>query len=477
MDVLEKALLVDELQHLIDGLNNEKTSLFEIAKAKQRIKDICASCDDPAFQQQVTPFKQFILNEEFSADDLASYGFSMTYRGTYNFMGRVENALFASADMGWAALRQAQLWQVWVIRPALSFLKSPWLNSSTDALQWLQNHAHEYIKTDHELQHLIPVLQPLDQHLSDQDQQASSDALARLKQESANFQSQLDAIIQDKIRTVPESVAAPVPTENRIKPGFRHSAKPSPHLNKAQPLALNDFNLDGLICRLERIDARTFPSLYRADLHNEIDQNIKIDWLYLKAENEAQPIWESAQVFVAEQLYAQGQFSHYVVLVGTHNVEYAITILQAYTDQRHTRTSSIHQTSWSHFKQHYHQHESLFNECIMNGTLVWQRDQRVYPYIPASFINTQKFIPFEETSATFFTPVILLRERQKIRVIHGLERVKLSSEDQAYPYLLLDRSDGYTWQLIRQVISRLPQPISVHDLYQALENSMPVESS
>ena len=100
MDVLEKALLVDELQHLIDGLNNEKTSLFEIAKAKQRIKDICASCDDPAFQQQVTPFKQFILNEEFSADDLARYGFSMTYRGTYNFMGRVENALFASADMG-----------------------------------------------------------------------------------------------------------------------------------------------------------------------------------------------------------------------------------------------------------------------------------------------------------------------------------------------------------------------------------------
>lgn len=67
--------------------------------------------------------------------------------------------------------------------------------------------------------------------------------------------------------------------------------------------------------------------------------------------------------------------------------------------------------------------------------------------------------------------MILLRERQKIRVLHGSERVKLSSEDQAYPYLLLDRADGYTWQLIRQVISRLPQPISVHDLYQALENA------
>ncbi|WP_038344688.1 hypothetical protein [Acinetobacter sp. A47] len=470
MDVLEKALLVDELKHLIAGLQNNKTSLFEIAKSKQRIKDICASCDDPAFQAQVMPFKAFILNEEFSADDLARYGYSLTYRGSYNFMGRVENALFASADMGWAALRQAQLWQVWVIRPALSFLKSPWLNSTTEALQWLQNHASEYLKTDQQLQHLIPVLEPVHDPSSQVQQVNPADALARIKQETAHFQSQLNAIIQDKIRTVPEAASAPASTENRIKPGFRQTPQPSPHLNKAQPLALNDFNLDGLICRLERVDARTFPSLYRVDLHNDIDQNIKIDWLYLKAENEAQPIWESAQIFVAEQLYAQGQFSHYVVLVGTHSVEYAITILQAYTDQRHTRTSSIHQTSWVNFRQHYHQHESLFNECIMNGTLVWQRDQRVYPYIPASFINTQKFIPFEETAATFFTPVILLRERQKIRIIHGQERVKLSSEDQAYPYLLLDRSEGYTWQLIRQVISHLPQPISVHDLYQALEN-------
>ena len=82
MDVLEKALLVDELKTLIDGLNDNKTSLFEIAKSKQRIKDICASCDDPAFQDQLLPFKQFIQNEEFSAEELAEYGYVMTYRGT-----------------------------------------------------------------------------------------------------------------------------------------------------------------------------------------------------------------------------------------------------------------------------------------------------------------------------------------------------------------------------------------------------------
>lgn len=429
MDVLEKALLVDELKTLVDGLNDDKTSLFEIAKSKQRIKDICASCDDPHFQDQLSPFKEFILNEEFSANDLALYGYTLTYRGTYNFMGRVENALFASADMGWAALRQAQHWQVWVIRPALSFLKSPWLNSSKDALQWLQSHASEYVKTDYELQNLIPILEPI--QADDAEKAANKDSLSIIKEQTAQFKSQLDAIIQEKIQ--PAQITPSAQATARVKPSFRQSSVASANLNKAKPLALNDFSLDGLICRLERIDARTFPSLYRVDLHNEIDQNIKIDWLYLKAENEAQPLWGSAQIFIAEQLYAQGQFSHYVVLVGTHSVEYATTILQAYTDQRHTRTSSIHQTSWNNFKRHYHQHETLFNECIMNGTLVWQRDQRVYPYIPASFINTQKFIPFDETAATFFTPVILLRERQKIRVIHGLERVKLSNEDQAYP--------------------------------------------
>ncbi|MDR7018017.1 hypothetical protein [Acinetobacter sp. 3657] len=474
MDVLEKALLVDELQHLIEGLNDDKTSLFEIAKSKQRIKDICASCDDPAFQDQITPFKAYIQNEEFSTDELSSHGYAMTYRGTYNFMGRVENALFASADMGWAALRQAQHWQVWVIRPALSFLKSPWMNSSQHALQWLKNHASEYVKTDHELQHLIPVLEPISQNStssSSSNQSIHTDPLSLIKEETAQFQSQLDAIIQERI----QPVSAPKTTA--VKANLKQTTATSSNLNKAKPVALNDFNLDGLVCRLERINARTFPSLYRVDLHNEIDQNIKIDWLYLKAENDVQPVWESAQIFIAEQLYAQGQFSHYVVLIGTHSIEYAISVLQSYTNPLHTQTSSIHQTHWINFKQHYHQHESLFNQCIMNGTLIWQRDQRVYPYIPASFVNTQKFIPFEETSATFLTPVILLRERHKIRVIHGAERIKLSNEDQAYPYLLLDRADGYTWQLIRQAISRLPQPISVHDLYQALENSALSEST
>ena len=70
----------------------------------------------------------------------------MTYRGTFNFMGRVENALLLLGTWAGQPYRQAQHWQVWVIRPALSFLKSPWMNSSQDALKWLQRHASDYVK-------------------------------------------------------------------------------------------------------------------------------------------------------------------------------------------------------------------------------------------------------------------------------------------------------------------------------------------
>ena len=77
---------------------------------------------------------------------------------------------------------------------------------------------------------------------------------------------------------------------------------------------------------------------------------------------------------------------------------------------------------------------------------VWQRNDRSYPYIPASFINTQKVYSFEETTATF-NACDFAQRAPKIRVLHGSERVKLSSEDQAYPYLFI-RSCRWLYMVI-----------------------------
>ena len=226
--------------------------------------------------------------EEFSKQDLEDYGFSMTYRGTYNFMGRVESALFASADMGWAALRQSQHWQIWVIRPSLSFLKSPWMTSTQEALEWLKKHSREFIRTDEELKIIIPVLEA---HNEIPTTLSAQEQLSLLRKETANFESQLEAIIQEKIQPVTPSSNSSTVTATRPRPSFRQNSPSVANINKAKPVALKDFNLDGLLCRLERVDPKLYPSLYRVELHDEINQNIKIDWLYLKAENDEQPHW------------------------------------------------------------------------------------------------------------------------------------------------------------------------------------------
>jgi hypothetical protein len=84
-------------------------------------------------------------------------------------------------------------------------------------------------------------------------------------------------------------------------------------------------------------------------------------------------------------------------------------------------------------------------------------------------LQKHKLIAFEETSASYTTPLILLKERQKIRVIHGQQRLQLSRQETAYPYILLDRNQGISWQLIQRVVQTLPQPISAVKLHEALQ--------
>ena len=103
--------------------------------------------------------------------------------------------------------------------------------------------------------------------------------------------------------------------------------------------------------------------------------------------NDVQPIWESAQVLLQSSCMHRAS-SRIMWCSWVHT-----TLNMRPPSYRPIPTSvtpePVRSTRAGNFKQHYHQHETLFNECVMNGTLVWQRDQRVYPYIPVSFINTQ----------------------------------------------------------------------------------------
>ena len=86
-------------------------------------------------------------------------------------------------------------------------------------------------------------------------------------------------------------------------------------------------------------------------------------------------------------------------------------------------------------------------------------------FIPASMILPQRFIPFEESEANLETPLLLMKERQKYRVVHGEKRLQPSPDELGYPCILFSRNDGVTWQLFREIVETLPQPIRAETLY------------
>ena len=117
---------------------------------------------------------------------------------------------------------------------------------------------------------------------------------------------------------------------------------------------------------------------------------------------------------------------------------------------------------------------SIFQLYTQQAKLVWHIED-YHPFILADLLNSRKFIQFEESSADVNTPILVLKERQKIRVIHGQKRVELSRTEIAYPCLVLDRQHGVSWQLIQNTISTLPKPITVFQLFDSIQKQLSIE--
>ena len=127
--------------------------------------------------------------------------------------------------------------------------------------------------------------------------------------------------------------------------------RPAANLNKAKPIALKDFNLDGLLCAVWNVDARTFLPCFTVLICTmTFTRTLKSTGSISRQKMTFLANLGICTGFIAEQLYAQGQFSHYVVLVGTHNIEYRPPSYRPIPTSVTPRTSSIHQTSWTNFK-------------------------------------------------------------------------------------------------------------------------------
>lgn len=189
--------------------------------------------------------------------------------------------------------------------------------------------------------------------------------------------------------------------------------------------------------------------------------------LYYAAEDN----WQARQVYLVEQLNLQGQFVKYLMLLGVPSQLQAHYCIQHWLTHHQRQAAAIKSLAWSVISTSFMQLELFSTAYLQQAETVWTQPD-YHPFIPAQSIQKQKFISFQEAAADFSTPVLLLQEHQKIRVIHGEKRISLAEDELAYPYILLQRDKQLNWQNIHNIILTMPQPIRVLELYREIQAQM-----
>ena len=212
------------------------------------------------------------------------------------------------------------------------------------------------------------------------------------------------------------------------------------------------------------------PKLYGLDIsgHTEISQNID----FLIHSDQLDHCLEYP-IYLAEQTHQHGGFIKYLALFGADSPTEAIRLSQQFVQSGQHQVAAIREIEWNQLQTHIHDVFSIFQLYTQQAKLVWHIEN-YHPFILADLLNSRKFIHFEESPADVNTPILVLKERQKIRVIHGQKRVELSRTEIAYPCLVLDRQHGVSWQLIQNTISTLPEPITVFQLFDSIQKQLSI---
>jgi len=491
MNVLEKAKLIKELNQLIDGLEQRSLSFFEIARSKARVKEIFALCDEPIFKKQIFKFKAHTQPEKAARDFVAQSLFQLSFRGVFQQAKALQPALYQHPDCGWAILYIPQQgWQIWLIPAANRMaLISGW-GDLHEAYHWMLQQHHNYgcLKTDYELKQIQNLTVPKITNVLAETEinlAASADESQSMAQ---NKQSNLmdlsiaevgvaqtlpvtDASVQQRQPTAWSEQQFPVATApDPLLPGSAlaqtHAEKsadqPSIVKNVPETLQLNQYvahiqSLDNEDASRQQLYGLAIPDL------PELDQHIGLLLHAANLEN-----WQHYPVYLAEQINQQGGFVGYVALLGAENQMQARQLIQLFNAPYQHAMAAIKQISWIDWMGHFTQLESLFDVYTHKAEYIWT-DENYIPFIPAPLIQTRKIIQFDESAADSQTPLLLLKERQKIRIIHGQKRLALLPNESAYPYFLLERHHGISWQMIQRIISRLKPPIDCRELYKEIQ--------
>lgn len=463
MNALEKAYLIKELHGLVQQLDHKALSLYEVARSKKRIGDIFRLCDDPLFKTQILAFKA-CTQPERAADQLSSStAYHLSFLGYFTEIPALEQALYTQPESGWAFLHQPQDgWKIWLIpAPMHPALQSEW-NDLEGCAAWLLSQQQQRACLTADQAWPVPVFALKVAQILPATVKPSLSSRgrprARINSLGSNSFSK-PQVQQQKDRTPTASVETQVVSLHTTTP---HTSTPLASL-----VFPTEIQLDHLKASVRPL-AFTAASLQRlCALELQPSSEDEATYLDITLYYAPEDQWQTRQVYVVEQLNGQGQFVKYLMLLGAPIQLQARYCIEHWLIQQQRHCAAIKVLAWSELSTRFTQLDLLWDLYQKQTETVWTQ-QDYFPYIPAHLIHKQKLISFEEAAADFSTPVLLLQEHQKIRVIHGANRLVLAEKESAYPYLLLKRDHQLNWQNIQQVILNLPQPISVHSLYAAI---------
>lgn len=176
---------------------------------------------------------------------------------------------------------------------------------------------------------------------------------------------------------------------------------------------------------------------------------------------------QHSPVYMVENMDHQNHFKYYTFVFAAENPHQAVDLINKLAKKHQEQLAHIAQTTWKEFKN---QAFELSKCCQLYHTShVIVKASSLYSHISESLISKQQMIVINEAEATKVTPLLLLQESHRFRIIHGQQRLALGcSANKMYPCMVLSRNSGVTWQMIREQLKFLPSQVGVYELLDAL---------
>lgn len=473
MNALEKAKLIKELQDLGQDLDHRALSLFDVARSKKRVRDIFELCNEPIFKKQNLAFKTLtqpdVAAYEFAADSL----YKLSFRGFFLDEYDLEKALYQYPESGWAFLYHSKKgWQIWLIPAAnRTALISEWTDIE-QSYAWLlhQQTLSTCLKTDLELKATAAILS-----LSDAEIQLKPATIIESQIEKNDLESEKPAQISISKDKKTAKMKTPKSKSNKtsLEESPQESTVSAVEMNETispKPRPIDDFKLGEWA--IEVIDFKNSEqfaeALYELKLQ---DQTHSTAFLQIILNHHDQSDVLNQPIYLAEQLESSGQFKSYLMLIGATSAEHAQVLIQHLAQTQTIQVAAIKASTWQDLRNNIFQLEQLYTFYSQITAPLWQQDI-YYPYIPTEIFSPRKYMLFDESIPHTNTPILLLEERQKLRVIHGEKRINMHKNELAYPCIILNRDKKLNWQSIHSLIAEMPKPIAVDELYLALKSQM-----